>query len=44
MQSTTPMVDMLVPGKREEKWMPCQFDAFCETYALRVSAVGPFIL
>jgi len=44
MQSTTRMVDMLVPGRREEKWMPCQFDASCETYAHRVSVVGPFIL
>jgi hypothetical protein len=44
MQSTTRMVDMPVPGKREEKWMPCQFDASCETYAHRVSVVGPFIL
>jgi len=44
MPSITPMVDMLVPGKREEKWMPCQFDASCETYAHRVSVVGPFIL
>ena len=44
MQSTTPMVDMHVPGRREEKWMPCQFDSSCETCARRVSAVGPFIL
>jgi hypothetical protein len=38
------MVDMLVPGKREKKWMPCRFNASCETCARGVSAVGPFIL
>jgi hypothetical protein len=44
MPSTTSMGDMLVPGKREEKRMPCRFDSSCETYAHRISAVGPFIL